>query len=809
MNSPIQMEFDFNVDQNAIEKAKKESKQRKPVRFPTNAVPIQAVDWENAILLDKGKRGLKATPLSMNAMQKLMIVSKIGDGGERAYGKKNNSYVEGLLNYESLMNFGGLGEDSPIINFFNRNGLNVVLTRAAHTYLDRKLREFKRLVTPYSFYVPEQFTITSDGEEEHEDTGGIEGPFVEDVYPAEITRYKKRIREFGFDDPNNEFRLFPFQVDDVARLACKRSAFIGLEQGLGKTPISIAVCHMHGHKRILVVCPGPAIGSFKSGWRHEIHRMGVPKENIHVMKDAEDLPFDFKNTERYPDNGRPHFFITDYGTMCKDMVGWNSYDCPSCNHTVKPEDRGKCEGVNHPRGESRNLKVCPQCYQGIDPEEAGVAWTGSCCDPGQGGCGWRVHKRIVAKGRAKKGITDPRPMWKRIKRGMFQVGLFDESQMIKNANSKRGKAVQHIPGLKRTYIITGTMMTNYVQDTFWQLHLLFNGRFPVDNQLKDYSTCKGYKKGEEQFLIDFQSQRGDKKRLPSLRNKESLWSVMSSVQIRRRASDPDVDQQIDLPDLSLHTELIEMDEDHQMIYEMKTGKFQQELAQSLREAGEDVSVSDLNLVDIEQQVNVLRMTACAPEIEPAYRNEMTNKDARILELIQEQADNGDKTVVFTSFRAFSEKLTEMCRDRDYQPITIDGTVPMSARWPMIDAWRTDPDRKVMIAGIKAMNYAVNFTPACDDFNIKTVIFATPEWVPTEMEQAWKRVHRIGQNKDVNVYFIYMKDTVEAYMDDVLYQKRRTIATAMDRVHDLKREDDQVERSAVEIAKMILTLGKAA
>ena len=79
---------------------------------------------------------------------------------------------------------------------------------------------------------------------------------------------------------------------------------------------------------------------------------------------------------------------------------------------------------------------------------------------------------------------------------------------------------------------------------------------------------------------------------------------------------------------------------------------------------------------------------------------------------------------------------------------------------MIDEWRTDPDRKVMIAGIKAMNYAVNFTPAVLDFDIDTVIFATPEWVPTEMEQAWKRVHRIGQTKDVKAYFIYLKDTVE-------------------------------------------------
>ena len=178
--------------------------------------------------------------------------------------------------------------------------------------------------------------------------------------------------------------------------------------------------------------------------------------------------------------------------------GWNSYDCPGCSNLVSPEDRGKCSDELHPAGETRGLKVCPQCYAlSPDEDEAGAAWTGAACDPGKGGCGWRVHERVVAKGRAKKGITNPKPMFKRIKRGMFQVGLFDESQMVKNANTKRGRAVQHIPGLKRTYVITGTMMTNYVQDTFWQLNMLFKGQFPINGQLKDYEQLILKKRLEE------------------------------------------------------------------------------------------------------------------------------------------------------------------------------------------------------------------------------------------------------------------------------------------------------------------------
>ena len=171
--TPIQMEFDYSINQNAIEVAKKEAKKKKPIRFPKEAVPITAVDWENAVVLDKGKRGLRATPLSMSAMQKLIVLSKTGNPGQSGYGNKNNSYIDGLLTYESLMNFGGIDEGSPVINFFNRHGLEVVLTRAAYSYMDRKQKKFKRLATPYSFHVPEQFTVTEDGQEEVVDTGEI------------------------------------------------------------------------------------------------------------------------------------------------------------------------------------------------------------------------------------------------------------------------------------------------------------------------------------------------------------------------------------------------------------------------------------------------------------------------------------------------------------------------------------------------------------------------------------------------------------------------------------------------------------
>jgi SNF2 family DNA or RNA helicase len=102
-----------------------------------------------------------------------------------------------------------------------------------------------------------------------------------------------------------------------------------------------------------------------------------------------------------------------------------------------------------------------------------------------------------------------------------------------------------------------------------------------------------------------------------------------------------------------------------------------------------------------------------------------------------------------------------------------------------------------------MGQAVNLTSLLpDEFKCCQVIFGSPEWSPNKMEQAWCRVHRIGQTEHTQVYFLYHKETIEEEMDALLYQKRQTIAKAQDRV-EISRDDTQATLTYQEIATRIL------
>ena len=55
-----------------------------------------------------------------------------------------------------------------------------------------------------------------------------------------------------------------------------------------------------------------------------------------------------------------------------------------------------------------------------------------------------------------------------------------------------------------------------------------------------------------------------------------------------------------------------------------------------------------------------------------------------------------------------------------------------------------------------------------------VFIIDPWWNPAVEDQAIERVHRIGQNKDVNVYRFVMKDSVEERMLEIQEKKRGLI-----------------------------------
>lgn len=146
-----------------------------------------------------------------------------------------------------------------------------------------------------------------------------------------------------------------------------------------------------------------------------------------------------------------------------------------------------------------------------------------------------------------------------------------------------------------------------------------------------------------------------------------------------------------------------------------------------------------------------------------------------------RAGNGDKVIVFSELRDIQRELQHAIHERfGFKATVINGDTSTSSqsaqsRQKLIDQFQQQPGFSVIILSTVAVGFGVNVQAA------NHVIHFTRCWNPAKEDQATDRAYRIGQEKDVYVYYPTVLDnsmpTFEATLDQLL-EKRRALAQDM-------------------------------
>ena len=144
-------------------------------------------------------------------------------------------------------------------------------------------------------------------------------------------------------------------------------------------------------------------------------------------------------------------------------------------------------------------------------------------------------------------------------------------------------------------------------------------------------------------------------------------------------------------------------------------------------------------------------------------------------------DRNEKVIIFTELRDIQRALQFAVLDEfGFMPTVINGdTNSISERGPsrqkLIDAFQVAPGFGVIILSTTAVGFGVNVQAA------NHVIHFTRPWNPAKEDQATDRAYRIGQTRDVYVYYPTVvadgMTTFEQTLDDLLSRKR-ALATDM-------------------------------
>ncbi|WP_181151531.1 DEAD/DEAH box helicase [Sphingobacterium gobiense] len=318
----------------------------------------------------------------------------------------------------------------------------------------------------------------------------------------------------------------------------------------------------------------------------------------------------------------------------------------------------------------------------------------------------------------------------------FSYLIMDESQNVKNRNSKRFESLTRVKAQYRI-AMTGTPIENGIQDIYAQMSLVNPGFFG------NYRAFNKLYKG----VTDADT------------TKETLGSLQKVIQpfILRRTKKQVA---LDLPEKTESTLYMDMLPAQHKVYEKYRKFFQGEVQRSLE--SEDAGKS--KFLAIEALIK-LRQICNSPSL---LKGESFDKKAVKLDYIDEILDNvtpDHKVLLFSSFTGMLQLAAERIKEQGIEFAYLDGKMSQDKRQNAVQTFQERENCRIFLISLKAGGTGLNLTAA--DY----VYILDPWWNPAAEAQAIDRCYRIGQDKHVNAYKLVCRDSVEEKILALQEQKK--------------------------------------
>jgi helicase SWR1 len=138
---------------------------------------------------------------------------------------------------------------------------------------------------------------------------------------------------------------------------------------------------------------------------------------------------------------------------------------------------------------------------------------------------------------------------------------------------------------------------------------------------------------------------------------------------------------------------------------------------------------------------------------------------KLAEMLKNLQVGGHRVLIFTQMTKMLDILETFLSHAGYRYSRLDGSTKIEDRLLITERFNNNPRIFAFIASTRSGGVGINLTGA------DTVIFYDNEFNPAMDKQAMDRAHRIGQTREVHIYRLVTRHTVEENMLKKANQKR--------------------------------------
>ena len=314
----------------------------------------------------------------------------------------------------------------------------------------------------------------------------------------------------------------------------------------------------------------------------------------------------------------------------------------------------------------------------------------------------------------------------------FEYVILDEAQYIKNQKTKNAQSVKTLKA-RHKLALTGTPIENSLAE-LWSIF-----DFLMPQYLFNYHYF------QKQYENDIVKNNDEEKT-------KQLKKLVTPFILRRNKKEV----LKELPDKIEQNIILPFNDEEEKIYVANLAKVNEELQQLY-----DIEGSDK--MQILKMLTRLRQLCLEPRLVYDNIDQPSSKLKACMELIKTMQENKQKVLLFSSFTSVLNLIAEECQKAGITYYMLTGSTNKEDRRELVSRFQKD-DTTVFLISLKAGGTGLNLTSA------EAVIHFDPWWNVSAQNQATDRAYRIGQENNVQVFNLVMKDSVEEKIIEL--QKRK-------------------------------------
>ena len=183
----------------------------------------------------------------------------------------------------------------------------------------------------------------------------------------------------------------------------------------------------------------------------------------------------------------------------------------------------------------------------------------------------------------------------------------------------------------------------------------------------------------------------------------------------------------------------------------------------------------------------------------------SSKLKRLREIVADAKDENRKVLVFSFFHDTIDVVRSAFGSVCYGPIS--GSTPLNKRQKIIDSFDAAPAGSMLVAQIQSGGTGLNIQSA------SVVVLCEPQYKPSIENQAVSRAYRMGQSRNVLVYRLLCKDTIDERIMSILERKQgdfnafadKSAAAEADMQNELEVKQEQLNAMFDEEIKRLESL----